>query len=231
MKYFTLFLILCILANAEDCTTGGDNHCAKCNNSQECGKKISECECCEEGYIPDGDIKCKCGASGWSQMSDKKCVKCDIHCTDGCAAEGADKCHSKCQEGWELKDNKCNKLCNIEHCSTCNDKDTCKTCEDAYELKDSNKKCEKIDCKDNKATHCELCTDKTDKTKCIRCESGYELDEKESICKKDLSVCEVEIEEECVKETFRFAYEEGKCYDIGSNHYDKYEGNKVCSYE
>jgi len=232
MKYFTLFLILCILANAEDCKTGGDNHCAKCYNEERCGQKVSRCSCCEEGYIYESEIKCKCGAAGWSEMSDKKCVKCDEHCTSGCKTKGADKCDSSCQDGYKLENDKCNRLCSIEHCGVCNDKDTCKVCEAGYELKDSNKKCEKIDCSNNKATHCELCTDKTDEKQCIRCESGYEKESMGSDYKcKDLSVCETEYNDDCGTDTERFAYEKDKCYDTGSNKYVKYDGSKGCYYE
>jgi len=234
MKYFTIFLILCVLSNAAECTTGGDSHCAKCRNEEVCGTKINRCVCCEEGYTYDTELKCKCDTTTnrYSETSDKKCVKCDIHCTSGCKSKGADKCDSACMEGWKLENDVCNKKCSIDHCAVCKDENTCNTCEIGYEKKDSDKKCEKIDCSGNDATHCELCTDKKAAAQCVQCESGYAKESYGSDNKcKDLKVCEWEEDTTCGKDHEYLAYENGKCYNQGSGSYIKIDGNKVCAFE
>jgi len=102
MKYFTIFLILCVLAYAGDnCKTktqDSTRHCTKCD---ECDPDV--CDTCEEGWAKvnyDSDDCTKC-AAGYS-LHENKCVKCDEHCTSGCETKGAGKCDSECQTGWGL---------------------------------------------------------------------------------------------------------------------------------
>jgi len=188
MKYFTLFLILC-LANASD-ECGSMKH--GCNDCQKCGEEGQEteiCQCCDVGYL-DTETGLNYGnclgcAPGYGYNSDKdKCKPCDAENCIKCS-EYHEICE-KCIEGYDVdkkgeEKNKCVK-CAVENCDDCDSDDDLKTCREngcraVFELSKDRKSCTRICSIEN----CDICS--TVNT-CAVCMKGFELSADYTKCEK-----------------------------------------------
>ena len=99
-----------------------------------------------------------------------KLIFCDDNCVECFQNKGI--CQ-KCNNGYELINNKCKLKCSIDNCLNCeliNEIETCNQCNDNYHLKSN--KCE-LTCD---IEHCSSCSLKDDTLKCNTCINGYHLD-------------------------------------------------------
>jgi hypothetical protein len=172
----------CVVCGHGYYTTSGtcnscSDHCRQCSSD-------TACDFCEPGYYLSGANSCiLCDQSGERRYTENYIYKCST-CVTGCSPDKCvlddfcdeceanqvltpatrSACAASCSSGFTSSEDICYSIECTDHCSVCESRTQCTTCETGY-YKTSSKTCAK--CSDN----CNVCTSFSS---CTTCASTYE---------------------------------------------------------
>ena len=192
-KLFNIQINVIIISDSKDnCEIGEKEKCKTCSN-----KIKSNCLQCNEGYyLP------------LHEMDNKFCLPCNIiyNCLS-CYGEKNDVICLNCEFGYNLINNKCEKIeekeisnCIIgsnEKCKTCNNnpglKNKCGACNDGYYLSEDGNRtiCDKCDIEG-----CSQCSGLKDNKICNLCQEGYIFNDNKCVKKEEYGTSETYIKNE-----------------------------------